>query len=107
MAEASGAFPNSPKIEAQGGETGLARGLRGSENHLVVHRPAVERVRMAHQRGEAWLSSRVPFKKGFECSLEAGDEKVFDFRNSPPLANSLLRSNWEARLVALLERVLS
>jgi hypothetical protein len=85
----------------------LASSLRGSENHLIVHRPAVEGVRMAHQRGEAWLSPRVPFKQGFECSLEAGDEKVFDFRNSPPLANSLLRSNWEVRLVALLERVLS
>jgi hypothetical protein len=49
-----------------------------------VHGPAVERVRMAHQRHEAWLSPPVPFKQGFECSLEAGDEKMFDFRNSPP-----------------------
>jgi hypothetical protein len=62
---------------------------------------------MAHQHGEAWLSPRVPFKQGIECSLEAGDEKVFDFRNSPPLPNSLLRSNREVRLAALLERVLS
>ncbi len=50
MAEASGAFPNSPKIEAQRRETCLAGGFRGSENHLVVHRPAVKRVRMAHHR---------------------------------------------------------
>jgi hypothetical protein len=85
----------------------LAGGLRGSENHLVVHRPAVERVRMAHDRREAGLSPRVPFEQGFECPLEAGDEKMFDFRNSPPLANSLLRSNHEARRVALLERVVS
>jgi hypothetical protein len=84
MAEASGAFPNSPKIQAQRRETCLAGGLCGSEYHLVVHRPAVERMRMAHHRSEAWLSPRVPFKQGFERPLEAGDEKMFDFRNSPP-----------------------
>jgi hypothetical protein len=104
MAEASGAFPNSPKIEAQRRETSLPGGLRGSENHLVVHRPAVERVRMAHHRSKAWLSLRVPCKQGFERPLEAGDEKMFDFRNSPPLADLLVRSNTEARLVALLPR---
>ena len=107
MAEASGAFPNSPKIEAQRRETCLAGGLRGSENHLVVHRPAVERVRMAHQRREAWLSPRVPFKQGFESPLGAGDEKMFDFRNPPPWANLPVCPNYEARRVALLEPVLS
>jgi hypothetical protein len=53
IAETSGAFPNSPKIEAQRRKTCLASGLRGSENHFVVHRPAVERVRMAHHRSRA------------------------------------------------------
>jgi hypothetical protein len=84
IAETSGAFPNSPKIEAQRRKTCLASGLRGSENHFVVHRPAVERVRMAHRRSEARLSLRAPFKHGFECPLDPGDEKIFDFRNSPP-----------------------
>jgi hypothetical protein len=106
MAEASGAFPNSPKIEAQRRETCLAGGLRGSENHLVVHRPAVERVRMAHHRREAWLPPRVPFKQGFESSLGAGDEKIFDLRNPPPLANLPVRPNYEPRLVTLLPRLL-
>jgi hypothetical protein len=39
---------------------------------------------MAHQRCEAGLSLRVPFKEGFERSFEVGDKKMFDFRNSPP-----------------------
>ena len=84
MAEAAAALPNSPKIEAQGRETCLPGGLGGAENHLVVHRPAEERVRMAHERREAWLSPRIPFKKGFQYSFGAGDEKMFDLRNSPP-----------------------
>ena len=104
IAETSGAFPNSSKIEAQRRKTCLPSGLRGSENHFVVHRPAVQRVRMAHHRSKAWLSLRVPCKQGFERPLEAGDEKMFDFRNSPPLADLLVRSNTEARLVALLPR---
>jgi len=62
----------------------LRGGLGGSENHLVVHRPAVKRVRMAHQRRKAGLSLRVPFKEGFERPFRTGDEKMFDFRNSPP-----------------------
>jgi hypothetical protein len=69
-----------------------------------VHRPAVERVRMAHHRSKAWLSPRVPFKQGFQCPLDPGDEKILDFRNSPPAAKLLVCSNYEARLVALLER---
>jgi hypothetical protein len=39
---------------------------------------------MAHERREAWLPLRVPFKKGFQYPLGAGDEKMFDFRNPPP-----------------------
>ena len=101
IAEASGALPNSPKIEAQRRKTCLHGSLRGSENHLVVHRPAVERVRMAHHRGKAWFSPRVPFKHCFECPLDPGDEEMFDFRNSPPLAKLLVRPDGEARLVAL------
>jgi hypothetical protein len=104
IAKTSGAFPNSPKIEAQRRKTRLPSGLRGSENHFVVHRPAVERVRMAHHRSKAWLSPRVPFKQGFQCPLDPGDEKILDFRNSPPAAKLLVCSNYEARLVALLER---
>jgi hypothetical protein len=69
-----------------------------------VHRAAVERVRMAHHRSKAELSLRVPFQHGFECPLDPGDEKMFDFRNSPPWAELLLCSNYEARLVALLKR---
>jgi hypothetical protein len=41
-------------------------------------------MRMAHQRREAGLCLRVPFKEGFERPFEVGDEKMFDFRNSPP-----------------------
>ena len=59
---------------------------------------------MAHHRREAWLFPRVPLKQGFEYPCGAGDEKMFDFRNSPPLANLPLRLNDEARLVALLDR---
>ena len=104
IAETSGAFPNSPKIEVQRWKTRLPSGLRGAENHFVVHRPAVERVRMVYHRSQAWLSLRVPFEHGFQCPLGPGDEKVFDFRNSPPAAKSLVCSHNEARLVALLER---
>jgi hypothetical protein len=43
-------------------------------------------VRMTHHRSKAWISLRVPFKQGFEYPLDAGDEKIFDFRNSPPWA---------------------
>jgi hypothetical protein len=64
-----------------------------------VHRPAVERVRMAHHRGIAWFSPRVPFKHCFEWPLDPGDEETFDFRNSPPLAKLLVRPDGEARLV--------
>jgi hypothetical protein len=69
-----------------------------------VHRPAVERVGMAHHRSKAWLSPRVPFKHGFQCPVDPGDEKMFDFRNSPPAARLIVCSNCEARLVALLEQ---
>jgi hypothetical protein len=84
IAESSGAFPNSPKIEAQCRKTGLGSGLRSSENHFVVHRPPVERVRMADHRSQAWLCPRVPLKHGFEFPLCPGDKEMFDFRNSPP-----------------------
>jgi hypothetical protein len=50
-----------------------------------VHGPAMEWVRMAHHRRQAWFSPRVPFKQRFERPLGTGDEKMFDFRNSPPL----------------------
>jgi hypothetical protein len=59
---------------------------------------------MAHHSSKAWLSLRVPFKHGFECPPDPGDEKIFDFRNSPPWAKLLVCSTCEARLVALLER---
>jgi hypothetical protein len=59
---------------------------------------------MANHRREAWLFPRVPFKQGFEYPWGTRDEKMFDFRNSPPLANLPVRLNGEARLVALLER---
>jgi hypothetical protein len=68
-----------------------------------VHRPAVERVRMAHHHGKAWLSLRVPFKRGFQRPVDPGDEKIFDFRSLPPAAKLLVCCNYEARLVALLE----
>jgi hypothetical protein len=55
IAEASGALSHSPKIKAQRRQTCLRGGLGGSENYLVVHRPAVKRMRMAHQRREAGL----------------------------------------------------
>jgi hypothetical protein len=47
--------------------------LRGSESHLVVHRPAIERVRMAHERRAAWLYPEIPLEKGFERSCGARD----------------------------------
>jgi hypothetical protein len=62
---------------------------------------------MAHHRSKAWLSQWLPFKQGFEYPLDAGEEKMFDFRKSPPLPNLLVRPNYGVRLVALLERVLS
>jgi hypothetical protein len=49
----------------------LHGGLRGSENHFVVHRPAIEWVRMAHQRREAWLYARIPLEQGFEPAVQA------------------------------------
>jgi hypothetical protein len=68
-----------------------------------VHRPAVERVRMAHHRREAWLPLRVPFKQGFESPLGVGDEKMFDLRNPPPWANLPVRPNCEPRLLVSLD----
>jgi hypothetical protein len=47
--------------------------LRGSESHLVVHRPAIERVGMAHERRAAWLDPGIPLEKGFERSCRARD----------------------------------
>ena len=59
---------------------------------------------MAHHRGIAWFSPRVPFKHCFECPVDAGDEETFDFRNSPPLAKLPVRPDGEARLLSPLER---
>jgi hypothetical protein len=38
-----------------------------------MHRPAIERVRMAHERRAAWLYPGIPLEKGFERSCRARD----------------------------------
>jgi hypothetical protein len=84
VAVASGAFPDSAEIEAQSRQPHLRGCLRSTEDDLVVHRPAVERVRMAHQRSEARLHARIPLEKRFKRAFGARDQKALDFRNSPP-----------------------
>jgi hypothetical protein len=38
-----------------------------------VHRPAIERVRVAHERRAAGLNAGIPLDKGFERSRRARD----------------------------------
>jgi len=64
---------DSAEIEAQRRQACFDGSLRGSESHLVVHRPAIERVRVAHERRAAGLNAGIPLDKGFERSRRARD----------------------------------
>ncbi len=52
--------PDAAKLEPQGREAGLNQGLDGAVDDLVVHRAAVERVRMREDRTSAARTRRRP-----------------------------------------------
>jgi len=52
---------------------------------------------MTYQRRKAWLSLRVPFKHGFEYTVDLGDEKMFDLRNLPPWEKLPVRPDSDTR----------
>ena len=54
------AAAHAAEVEAQDHEPRLLQGPRGAEDHVVVHRPPVEGMRMAHDRGAQGLPLGIP-----------------------------------------------
>jgi len=73
VAVTPGALADAAEIEAQSRQTCVRRSLRCTEDDLVVHRPPVDRVRMAHQRRETWLGASIPLEEGFKRPFQARD----------------------------------
>lgn len=59
--ESAHALARATEIETQGGKAHEECSLGGTKYHLVVHRAAIQRVRMANQRHVGGSDLRVPF----------------------------------------------
>jgi hypothetical protein len=71
----AGRESDAAEVYAQRQEAGVAERPRRAEDDLVVHRAAVQRVRVQDERGAARLA-RGRFQNRLDAPVRRGDEKV-------------------------------
>jgi hypothetical protein len=64
-------LPRASEVYTQRREPGIIQAARGAEDHLIVHRPAVQRVRVKDERGPAALARRL-LKNGLDAPVRRG-----------------------------------
>src|SRR2546423_4736422 len=70
------ALPDAAKVDAQGSQPCIVQGGSGAKDHLVVHRAAVQRMWMKHERHPTRRAHARLLQDRFQATVLSGNKKI-------------------------------